>query len=323
MRVEIVTLAFVPIFFANRQQVMGLYDRNYTQYEESDFGRGGNGREAIFGQPGKSITTILIIMNVAAFIANQLFRPVGEDGERISLLFSWMQVTPETLFQPWLWWQYLTYGFAHNDRDIWHLAINMLVLFFFGNTVEQRIGRSEFLRFYLLAVVLGGVVWSLLEQFRGGDQRTALVGASGGVQAVTILFACLYPHAQILLFFVIPVKAWIAAVGFAVLNLWGALGGGGTTAYDVHLVGIAFAAVYHFRGIQLERVLPSIGSLPSLGSRRPRLRLHDPDRRQYQEDQEADRILDKIHQLGEASLTRKERKFMENYSRKKRAQRGG
>ncbi len=303
---------------------MGLYDREYTRHGESDFGSGtGGGFGSTLGASKRSITTILIVINVAAYLLNLLFRPIGEDGQRISVLLEWMAVHPDTLTRPWMWWQFLTYGFAHNDGDIMHLGVNMLVLFFFGNTVEQQLGRNEFLRFYLVAIVIGGLVWGIRAAVMDFGPNTLVIGASGGVQAVTILFAFLFPHATILLFFVVPVKAWMAAVGFAVINVLGALSGEGTTAYDVHLAGMGFAAVYFLQKLNLGRWIPAwLTGLPSVPRRRPHLRLHDPDKQAKKNEAEADRILEKIHREGEASLTRGERKFMEKYSRQKRAQRG-
>lgn len=311
------------LFFFN--SFMGLYDRDYSRYGESGYGGGsGGGFASSFGGSKKSITTILIIINVALFLVDMLFQPIETNAEggmvRVPLLFDWMAVHSDTLTKPWLWWQFLTYGFAHGG--IMHLGMNMLMLFFFGNTVEQRLGRGEFLRFYLVSIFLGGVIWAIHAAVLPGSTGSMVVGASGGVQAVTILFAFLYPQATVLLLFAIPAKAWVVAVGFAVMNLLGAISGTGNTAYDVHLAGMAFAAIYYTQQVNLGAWLPaSWTGLPKV-RRGPKLRLHDPDKQLQKEEAESDRILDKIHREGEASLTRRERKFMEKFSRKKRAQRG-
>jgi hypothetical protein len=59
----------------------------------------------------------------------------------------------------------------------------------------------------------------------------------------------------------------------------------------------------------------------AIGKRGPRLKLHDPEKKLRQEEAEADRILQKIHEQGEASLTSAERKLMERYSRRIRDRR--
>lgn len=294
---------------------MGIYDRDYARPQQT-----------LLGGPlsTKSATVILLALNIGAFLLNAIFGMFvrADTGADPNVLFNWMAADSETIVKPWMWWQFLTYGFAHSTANIWHIVFNMFVLYVFGNTVERRIGRNEFFRFYLTAVVLGGFLWGL-KSFALGT-NASLVGASGGVQAVTILFAFLFPDAIILVFMVLPMKAWIAGVLAAVFNIYGAFFGTQQgTAYDVHLVGIAFAAAYHLGRWNLGRMLPrSLGDLQAkLPKKRPPLRIHDPNRRIARDDAEADRILEKIHRDGEASLTRGERRFMETYSKRKRQQR--
>jgi hypothetical protein len=49
---------------------------------------------------------------------------------------------------------------------------------------------------------------------------------------------------------------------------------------------------------------------------RPKLRIHDPDKEAQDLGQQVDAILEKIHREGEASLTKKERKTLEEASRR-------
>jgi membrane associated rhomboid family serine protease len=284
---------------------MGLYDRQYTQYHDEPPQFGGGASE-------KPAWLIIIGITVVAFLLNALFFARGDD------LKNWMSVGPETLFQPWLWWQWVTYAFAHESSGISHIFFNMLGLFFFGSAVERRLGRAEFVRFYLVAAVVGGIVHSVTMLIVGGP---GVIGASGSVMACVILFCFLYPHANILLMMVFPIKAWVAGVMFAVLDLAGALSGTGNTAFNVHLAGMAFAALYHLGGWNLRFLDPTrwaAGGGPRLPRRGPRLRVHDPERKLAKEAAEADRILQKIHDSGEASLTNAERRTLERYSRRVR-----
>jgi hypothetical protein len=141
--------------------------------------------------------------------------------------------------------------------------------------------------------------------------------------AVTILFAFLEPQATIYLMMIVPVKAWLVAILFVGMNIFGLIGASDNVAYDVHLAGAAFAALYFKRGWRLSRFhLGSVGeTLSSWTHRTPRLRLHDPERKLAQEEAEADRILDKIQASGLDSLTKAERKMLERHSRRKRESR--
>ena len=100
---------------------------------------------------------------------------------------------------------------------------------------------------------------------RGGGT----IGASGAVIACAILFACFFPHRELLLMLVLPVKAWVLAVIFVLADMAGAfglLGAGGTgssTAFTVHLAGAFFALGYYFLGWNFRKLdFLSLGELP-------------------------------------------------------------
>jgi membrane associated rhomboid family serine protease len=72
------------------------------------------------------------------------------------------------------WWQPLTSAFTH--VEVWHLGMNMLVLWFLGPQIEALLGRARFLALYLLSA-LGGSVAVL---WLSGPSVTT-VGASGAI----------------------------------------------------------------------------------------------------------------------------------------------
>ena len=89
-------------------------------------------------------------------------------------------------------------------------------------------------------------------------------------------------------------------------------------AYDVHLFGIAFAAMYfflrwNFSWVQSPADLWYAFRRRLLGPRLKVVRSSEFDR-ERRDALEADRILAKIHESGKDSLTTKEKRFMERYS---------
>jgi len=314
---------------------MGLQDRDYSRYgDQEERWWGGGGSRTGSGSPwspggtGTSMTVALIIINVAIFFLDMVFS--GNGGQGISRMAEWFEVRGDTIVKPWQWYRLLTYGFVHDRDDIWHVAFNMLGLFIFGRSVEQRVGRKEFLWFYLAGVVLGGLVaslrWAGTAVLAGEsilNYGPPTIGASGAVMAVTILFAFYYPHVNILLMMIFPIKAWLLAVLFVLMNLFGLVGGGGRVAYEVHLAGAAWAAAYHLLAWKLEPLIPT--QWPQWGEllkrRAPRLRLHDPEKKMAQQEEEVDRILAKIVATGLDSLTSTERRTLERHSKLKRQQR--
>ena len=299
---------------------MGLYDRDYGR----DYGEATPWDQHQQAQKPKSITIILIVITVAVFLIGMFMPNRG-------MIADWFAVRTATLTEPWTWWQFLTYGFVHDPNGINHILFNMIGLFFFGRAVEQRLGNSEFLRFYLVAMLVGGIIGSLGFRLEG-IPNGSVIGASGAVIATTILFACFYPNSEILLMFVLPVKAWVVAILFVAGDLAGALGlmggmvpGSGNTAFTVHLSGACFALLYYFRGWNLQWLdfgfLSDAPARLRQRTRRAKLKLHDPEKKLQQEAEEADRILAKIHAQGESSLTSSERKTLERYSRRQREKR--
>ncbi|KAJ2772532.1 hypothetical protein IWQ56_001340 [Coemansia nantahalensis] len=115
-------------------------------------------------------------------------------------------------------WTLLTAGFSH--MNMVHMGVNMLVLYSFGTDIARLLGVRRFALFYLAAAACGNVFSSvangyILPRVSGNPslRGQAALGASTSVVAISTLFACLYPNAQLLVFFVIPAPAWLVAVG--------------------------------------------------------------------------------------------------------------
>jgi membrane associated rhomboid family serine protease len=290
---------------------MGLYDRDYTQedYQPHPVASG-----------TRMMVTNLVILNAAIYLLNVF---VGGDHRVVQ----WLAVTPEDLWKPWMWWKLVTYGFVHNPNDIGHIFWNMFALFIFGRDVELRYGRSEFLRFYLTAIVLGSVIWCIRLNLLDVE-HARVIGASGGVAAVILLFVYNFPRRTILLFFVLPVPAWVLGVLMIAGDAFGFIGYSRSErniAFDVHLVGILFASGYYWFGWNLGRWTSNrfAGGFHWPKVRRgPKLRIHDPEDRDQRLDEEADRILEKVSRQGIDSLTNRERRILEDYSRRMRQRRG-
>jgi membrane associated rhomboid family serine protease len=74
-----------------------------------------------------------------------------------------------------------------------HILGNMLFLWIFGGRVEDRMGRSWFLAFYLL----GGVAAAAGQTLVDPNLAEPVVGASGAISAVLAAYLVLYPRARI------------------------------------------------------------------------------------------------------------------------------
>lgn len=282
---------------------MGLYDRDYYREPQNRYS-GRTTRRSFFA--GKSVVFFLIILNVVLYLANGLFFP------ETNLLTGVLSMHDWTLLRPAFWFETLTYGFVHSQSDLMHIICNMIVLFFFGPPVERKYGGAEFLIFYLLAILCGGLVWGVLHV---GMTNGGMLGASGAVSAVLVLFALNYPHMQVLLFGIIPMPAWICAIGYVVYDAFGAMQGGSMVAHEVHLAGAALAVVYYFSHIRFTTLFGRVKKAFA-AEKKPKLnvwRVDDAPSDSLAE--EVDTILKKISRSGEASLTERERETLRRASR--------
>jgi membrane associated rhomboid family serine protease len=139
-------------------------------------------------------------------------------------------------------WTPLTYLFLHNPSGGFvsmHLLFNMLGLYWFGAPVERSIGSSEFLWLYLGAGVAAGLLAVLVSP-------ALVLGASGAVFAVMLVYATLFPDARIVLFFFLPLRAPVAVLVFAGVAIVGSLGTGVQPgiAHIAHLGGLAAGWIY-------------------------------------------------------------------------------
>ncbi|HEX3869837.1 MAG TPA: rhomboid family intramembrane serine protease [Pirellulales bacterium] len=281
---------------------MGLYDRDYLREDDDRPGIG-------LGGP-RSMVANLIIINVVIYVADVLLHgSLGGVPGKPGLL----SLKSDTLYEPWNLWQLLTYGFVHAPDDIRHIAFNMLGLFFFGREMETKYGRREFLWQYLAYVVFGGIVWLALSAFSNGG---TVIGASGAVTGVLTLFVLNYPQRTILLFGILPVPAWLCLALYLFEDLYGASYSTSNVAYSVHLAGAALAFAYYRLGWNFERWVPANWS--KFRFRGPRLRVHRPPPTEQDMKLRVDKILAKWSEKGEQSLTREERKTLEEASRRYR-----
>ena len=246
---------------------------------------------------------------------------------------------------PSAWWTVLTYMFVH--AWLAHLAFNMFTLWMFGPRLEQVWGTRSFVQFYLWCG-LGGAIAHLVFA-----QHSAVIGASGAISGVLVAYALRWPDEEVYLFGVIPMKSrWLIAAMIG-MNIIFALSPSSGIDWTAHIGGMAFGWIFlklsSLGG--LTRVRGWVSALPEESEDMPRavprhrspLRdqargvdevvarsnavvLRESKPLQHVPKQESpkeyaarvNRVLDKISQQGIDSLTRDERRLLEEMSRKLR-----
>lgn len=143
-----------------------------------------------------NVNVILVVINVAVFFISNYIYPY---------LSSMLAMIPlRILLQPSSCYTFFTYMFVHGS--IYHLFSNMLGLLIFGTILERRIGSKEYLLYYFITGTLSGVL-SFLFYYLSGSYFILLIGASGALYAVMLLFAVFFPNAVVFVFGIIPMRA--------------------------------------------------------------------------------------------------------------------
>jgi membrane associated rhomboid family serine protease len=295
---------------------MGIYDRDYYRREGNSF-LGSISERGI-------VCKWLIGINIAAFVVQMMLRPQDPFTRAFEL-------SSEGVWNGEIY-RLLTYAFLHDTHSLMHILFNMLFLWWFGNDVETIYGPREFLAFYLVSAVVGGIAFVLVPIFHLGEGGVC-IGASGAVTAVLVLCAFHFPSRIIYLFLFLPVPIWlfvVFSVGMDAFNLLN--GSGGQVAVSVHVGGAAFACAYyqlHWRLLSVLSLWPDVKAWRKRRSQ-PRLRVYReieddrpapvgvtalppvPPSRPDDEQLEAkmDAVLEKISRFGKENLTDSDREVL-------------
>jgi len=261
-----------------------------------------------FGLPSPSrAVKLLLIANLSMFVLQALAGDFREGS--LGPMTAWLAVTPAKW---WELWRYVTFQFLHGG--VWHLFLNMLALYMLGTPLEGHYGSRRFISFYLLCGAVAGLLYVVVELLLIGPQATSpLVGASGGVFGIILAAAVYFPNFRILfLFFPVPIRV-AAVLIFAVMGLTILVTLGGVLRGDTPQ-GEFWSHVAHFGGAVAAAVWivrERRGGLRLWKARAPAEGRWKKNMQQRTKTQhEVDRILEKIHVKGIASLTGREKRTL-------------
>ncbi|HXB32264.1 MAG TPA: rhomboid family intramembrane serine protease [Puia sp.] len=235
------------------------------------------------------------------------------------------------------YYRLVTSGFLHTG---WlHLGFNLFSLYIFSGVVEMGLGPMNFLLIYFASLIGGGLLSLLIHRHHGNYSS---VGASGAVCGVMFASVALFPQMRISLFpLPFSVPSWLYALLFVGFSIYGVRSQKDNIGHDAHLggalVGMVLALVFHPAalaenyGTILLILVPAVVFLYIIITRPEMLFVHNLfyktqkdfynvdhewNVRRSDQQQEVDRILDKIGRSGMGSLSRKEKQTLRDYSKK-------
>ena len=277
---------------------MSWRDRPYAQsdYDSRPPGRPG-GFMGGMPRPGRVVGRLLIVNVVVFFL--QIFPAFNAQ------LMNWCTVIPAYWWQVW---RYVTFQFLH--AGLFHILFNMIGLYFLGMILEAHWGSRRFLVFYLVCGMAAGVAHVLMAFAMGSGMWMPLLGASGGVYGVVLACAVFFPQIRLIVFlFPMPIRTAAAlflgiAVFFTLQEFFAGGANGGGVAHVAHLGGAVAAAVWIW-------VLPRVRMIFRLGGRTGRGRWEKQLKRRQEQQGKIDRIFDKIRREGIGSLSRGEKRTLQ------------
>ena len=155
------------------------------------------------------------------------------------------------------WLTPLSSMFLHGSW--FHLIGNMWFLWLFGNNIEDSMGRTRFVLFYLLSGLGAAATQTLLSP----SSAVPMVGASGAISGVMGAYVILYPTVQVHMLVVLVVFITrIVVPAYLMLGYWfllqlvqgtATLGSTGGVAFWAHVGGFIAGAglIFLFRDPEL------------------------------------------------------------------------
>jgi membrane associated rhomboid family serine protease len=253
---------------------------------------------------------VFLVMYVPATIEH-LFSGFDHDSIILSEANEYLALPsylPKLLHRPWT---PFTYMFIH--AGIFHILFNMLWLYWMGQIFEEYLGNKRTIGLYILGGLAGALFfvasYNIFPYFSHSNLvvLSTDVGASAAIMAIIVATATLLPDYTIYLFIIGPVRLKWLALFFVVIDFLSisGLNAGGEIS---HLGGALFGFIYIK---QLQRGNDMAGFFTNLFRKRPSLKVASKNSSRSAgvkpRQEEVDRILDKISQLGYDSLSKQEK----------------
>jgi len=214
-----------------------------------------------------------------------------------NLFFPLFGLVPKFVWSKFMLWQPLTYMFFHGG--IWHVLINMFVLWMFGSELERLWGKNRFLKFYFFT----GIGAGLLTMIFSFNSNIPIVGASGAVYGILLGYGFIYPNRIIYLYGIIPIKSiwFVISVGF--IAFISSIDNNSNVSHLTHLSGMIVGYVLLKKPFRLKDILFLIRKRSiEFKVKNEKIIYHEKNKIE----KELNFILDKINRDGYESLTKEE-----------------
>lgn len=274
-----------------------------------------------------SIFLLVGLVNVFMFIFNvELIADPANPIVRFLALPSSLSVL---LTKPWTLFSYM---FLH--EGFFHILVNLIMIYIGGSIFLQYMNETKLFWTYILGGLMGAIffliAFNAFDVFATAKDHAVLLGASASGLAILIAVATYVPDLSLTFFLIGRVKLKYVAIVFVAIDVL-SIPYGNAGGHIGHLGGAFWGFIYAFylrKGSDFYKVFDNL-NMPNFGGKTRQAKFdtyRHPDRRpkddityntQKQANQEEiDRILDKISKAGYESLSKAEKEMLFKSSKK-------
>lgn len=266
----------------------------------------------------------IIIVNLIVFILFVIIKVLS--GSNFNQIIPYFSLSSEFLANIKHPWTIITHMFVH--IDLWHFLFNMLIYYWFGNIVGDLIGDNKILPLYLLGGLGGFIAYSIFNLF--SHEVGIAYGSSASVMATLTAAAMIAPNYAVRLILLGKQPIKYIAIGYILLDMILASNQINTGGHIAHLGGVLVGVIFVYSlqkgkdlSIPLNIILSKLTYLFSF-KKQSKLKVthYSPKnsvvhKNKITQQQEVDKILEKIKLKGYDSLTKEERESLFLASRDK------
>jgi len=229
-------------------------------------------------------------------------------------------------------WTLVSYMFYHDVSGPYfgfiHLLVNILMLYWFGKFFLELFSQKDLVGLYLLGGITGGIFYILAYQIPFLAERIAgnLSGASASVFAIIVAVAATAPNYPVRLTLMGEIRLKWIAIACVIISLltMGYNVGGGAAHLGGIFAGYVFAVMYKNGSNITTWVSLLLDVLVDLFRKKPELKIthrrpmtdQEYNLKKKQENDNIDRILEKIKKGGYESLSKEEKQELFRVSQK-------
>ena len=191
-----------------------------------------------FKNRDKGIPNLMLYISLGAGLVYLFYTATNNP-----ILYYYLMFDRELILQGQIW-RLISYPLTYNAGSLLLTAVSLFCYYSLGRAMENIWGTFRFNLFYLSGVLMMDIYCMIF----GGYADVYYLNLS-----LFLSYATMFPNAQFLLFFIIPVKAWIFALLDLVLVLIGLL----TDSFPANLFSVISIANYFlFFGKDVLNVIP-------------------------------------------------------------------